>query len=298
MIETPKPASILEILPFLAPCILIGIGLYVELKYRNIVFILWLIYAVAPLLDYVLPHDNYNLAGARVRIYERDKRFLIPLYVTFFLDWALLFYMLSLVHSGYIAGSFWNYALYAWAVAHAGGVNATVGHELLHRKETVHKVCGTAAYFKMLYSHFFIEHVRGHHKLVATPEDPTTARRDESLYHFFTRVPAGYPQVWNYEKNRLEKEGKSAFALSNRLISFNLGHAAYLTLIALIFDLKTMCFHIMYSFFCVILLETINYIEHYGLLRKKDQNGIYESINIKHSWNAPHTFTNALLFKL
>lgn len=101
--------------------------------------------------------------------------------------------MLWLVSNDHIQGSIWMFIFYAFAFAHYGAINASVGHELFHRKETVHKIFGTLAYSKMLYSHFFIEHIKGHHKLVATPEDPTTAHMNESLFHYFTRVPEGYP---------------------------------------------------------------------------------------------------------
>lgn len=138
-----------------------------------------------------------------------------------------------------------------------------------------------------------------HHKKVATPLDPSTSRMNESLYEFFWRaIPSGYVEVWGIEKRRLEQEGKSAFSLHNRLISFNIGHAVYLGLIYIIFGGYTLVFHIGYSFMITLMLEAINYLEHYGLERKKDVNGNYESVGIKHSWNAPQVITNMILFKL
>jgi alkane 1-monooxygenase len=86
--------------------------------------------------------------------------------------------------------------------------------------------------------------------------------------------------------------------LHNRLISFNIGHAAYLAAVYYYFGCMGLLFVVSYSFISVVMLETINYIEHYGLQRAKDENGIYEPISIKHSWNAPHRYTNYILFKL
>ena len=80
------------------------------------------------------------------------------------------------------------------------GINAVIGHELLHRRETVHKIAGTLAYSKMLYSHFFIEHVKGHHKWVATPIDPATSVTGQSFYGFVLQTVSGsYGSVWRYE---------------------------------------------------------------------------------------------------
>jgi alkane 1-monooxygenase len=92
----------------------------------------------------------------------------------------------------------------AFCIAQLGAINAVVGHELFHRRAFIHKLCGTLVYAKMIYAHFFIQHVRSHHKHVATPHDPSTANLGESLLKFFYRaIPEGYTEVWNYEKARL-----------------------------------------------------------------------------------------------
>lgn len=81
-----------------------------------------------------------------------------------------------------------------------------MGHEMVHRRGLIHKICGTAAYFKMLYSHFYIEHLRLHHKKVGTPEDPQTSRLNESLYQYFWRaIPEGFVDVWRYENSRIKE---------------------------------------------------------------------------------------------
>lgn len=140
----------------------------------------------------------------------------------------------------------------------------------------------------MMYSHFFIQHIRSHHKKVATPEDPSTARMNESVYYFYLRaIPEGYVEVWDYEKKRLEQENRSPYSLYNRIISFNLLHILYLAGVYFVFGVMALYFHIVYSSIITLMFEAINYIEHYGLERKMLPNGTYESVNIKHSWNAP-----------
>ena len=186
-----------------------------------------------------------------------------------------------------------------FAIAHAGAVNMVAGHELVHRRSTVHKFFGNLAFAKFMYPNFLIQHVKSHHKKVATPEDPSTARKGETVYYFFWRaIPLGYVETWDLEKERLAKEGGSPFTLKNKVIQWNLICVTYLVLLWAFLGNKALLFHLCYSVFGVLLFEAINYIEHYGLERKIDANGNYESINIKHSWNAPQVATNYLFFKL
>jgi len=115
----------------------------------------------------------------------------------------------------------------AFCIAQLGAVNAVVGHELFHKKAFIHKLCGTLVYVKMIYGHFFIQHVRSHHKHVATLLDPSTARIGESLFYFYQRaIPEGYKEVWDYEQARLKQQGSDKWwqtLLFNRCITFNAG---------------------------------------------------------------------------
>ena len=156
----------------------------------------------------------------------------------------------------------------------------------------MHKILGTISYGKLGYSHYFIQHVRGHHKNVAIPGDNSTARADESVFQFYTRVvPYGYIEVWEYEQNRLKvlNGGVNSFIdslLHNRLISFTLCEIIYFVMVYLVFGGKGLLFHIITNIMVLQQFEAVNYLEHYGLLRKIE-NGVYESVKITHSWNAP-----------
>ncbi|TNV78363.1 hypothetical protein FGO68_gene1002 [Halteria grandinella] len=272
----------------------------------NFFTIIWLLYVFLPLLDYLLPVDHYNLSEARVRIFEKDWRFLIPLYATFFMDIAFLFYMLWGISNGRFGNTTFEFMIYAICSGQAGAINAVVGHELVHRRHIIHKICGTIAYAKMMYGHFFIQHIRSHHKKVATPDDPSTSRLGESLYYFYWRaIPAGYVEVWDYEINRLTQQGSKAwweFLIYNRLITFNLAQAAWIGIVYSIFGGRAAVFHLIYSAIVTLMFEAVNYLEHYGLERKKidptNPASAYESVKIIHSWNAPQVVTNYALFKL
>jgi alkane 1-monooxygenase len=130
--------------------------------------------------------------------------------------------------------------------------------------------------------------------------DPASSDMNQTLYQFVPQSIIGsYTSVWEYEQNRLRKE-KSLIKkfLLNRLVIFNVCHLLWAGIVTYFFGILGLVFVLAYALVSVFYLEIINYVEHYGLKRSKDENGIYEPVNIKHSWNAPHRFTNYVLFKL
>ncbi len=250
---------------------------------------MWLAYVFIPIFDFILPLDHYNLPENRMRLFEKDKRFLIPLYSAWFADFMMYFYALYLASIGRMPTEPGMFLVYVFCIGNSGALNLSVGHELVHRRELVHKILGNLVYSKMLYSHFIIQHIKSHHKKVATPEDPSTARKGESVWQFCARsIPSGYIETWHLEKDRLTREGKSAFnPLQNKLIFWNILHLGWVLAVYLVFGMCALVFQLFYSFTVIIFFEAVNYIEHYGLERKLDHNGNYESISTKHSWNAP-----------
>ena len=171
--------------------------IYVFLNYfsfyymnHNTQLILWLFYVLVPLIDMIAKPDTENLTHSVSKDYEKDKRFLIPLYLFFFNDYINFFWALYQFTYANFSGSLHRF-VFIFSQSHFAALGLTVGHELLHRKEVIHKICGTLAYSKVLYSHFFIEHTKGHHKNVATPMDPATSRIGESLYRFLPRTFIG-----------------------------------------------------------------------------------------------------------
>lgn len=175
-----------------------------EEVHNNVTFAVWTAYCFVPILDYILPLDHYNLPENRIRAFEKDKRFLIPLYVSWASDFMIYFWTLYLCSIGRIPTTPGMFLLYCFCIANSGALNLSIGHEMAHRRELVHKICGNLVYSKMFYSHFIIHHIRSHHKKVATLEDTNTARRGESVWAFFLRgIPDGYTETWNLEKARL-----------------------------------------------------------------------------------------------
>ena len=150
-----------------------------------------------------------------------------------------------------------------------------------------------------LYMHFFIEHNRGHHKNVSTPEDPASSRRGEMLYTFVLRsVWGSYWGAWDLENKRLRKLGKSPFTLRNEMLVFQLIQIGFLALIGFVFGGFALIGFVAAATAGFLLLEAVNYIEHYGLQRKCSPTGVYEAVTHQHSWNSDHLIGRLLLFEL
>jgi alkane 1-monooxygenase len=173
-----------NVFPYFLGVLIIYVSAYFDLNYKNMMMGMFLYYVISPIIDTILPLDHYNLPDKVAKVYEKDKRFLVPLYTVWTLDFLIYFNMLYEVSIGNCATTSWTFVLYAFAYASLGGMNATVGHELVHHREAKHKVMGTLAFAKMLYPHYFIQHVRGHHKEVGTYPDASTARLNESVYKY------------------------------------------------------------------------------------------------------------------
>jgi len=150
-----------------------------------------------------------------------------------------------------------------------------------------------------LYTHFFIEHNRGHHKHVATDKDPASARFGESIYAFWLRsVTGSYRNAWRLESKRLQRQGLPFWSWRNEMIRFQVYQVLYLALVGLIFGWQMIGYALAIAVFGFLLLESVNYIEHYGLRRKEIAPGRYEKVQPWHSWNSNHEMGRIFLYEL
>jgi len=179
------------------------------------------------------------------------------------------------------------------------GAGINVAHELGHKPKWYQQLTAKAILLPSLYMHFFIEHNRGHHLNIATPEDPASSRKGENVYFFWIRsVIFSYLSAWKLEAKRLKKLNKSVFSWQNEMLVYQLIQLGYLTLIYSLYGWKGTFCAIGIAVVGFLLLETINYIEHYGLQRKKLPNGRYERVDVRHSWNSNHEFGRIVLYEL
>jgi len=179
----------------------------------------------------------------------------------------------------------------------AGAIN--VAHELMHRRGKAERALAEILMTTAAYAHFCIEHVRGHHKNVATPDDPASARFGESVLAFLPRTLSGsLESAWRIETARIRAKGRGPLLLGDRRVRYPLALAAVVAGTWLAAGAAGAALFLAQAAVAVILLEIINYVEHYGLERRRLPNGRWERVTPQHSWNAAHRLTNWYLFNL
>lgn len=180
-----------------------------------------------------------------------------------------------------------------------GVIGINVGHELGHRNNRFDEFLGEVLLLTSLNTHFLPYHNAGHHFNVATPKDAATARKNEILYTFWIRSHfTSYYQAWEAEYKRLTSKGRSWLHIQNRMIIYTLCNLLLLGSIFYFLGAFALLCFLGTAIFGIILLETVNYIEHYGLLRKKNEHGRYEKVKRIHSWNSDHMIGKMMLFNL
>ena len=180
-----------------------------------------------------------------------------------------------------------------------GGIGIVYAHELMHQRNRLERGLGEALMISVLYGHFVTEHLAVHHRYVGTPRDAATARYNESIYRFLPRVLFGsLRSAWQVEAGRLHQKRRATLHISNPFWRYFGGAAICLLLAWAIGGRFAVGLYLLQAGVAVLYLELINYIEHYGLTRKRDENGKYEPVAPHHSWNADHVASNFLLINL
>ena len=259
-----------------------------------------LIYAwvVIPALELFLKPDHSNLSQAEEEVAKKNRMYDFILYLIVFLQIPTLFFFLYSMQDptltvldkigrigtmGLLCGTF--------------GIN--VGHELGHRVNKLEQTLAKISLLSSLYMHFIIEHNKGHHKNVATPEDPSSAKFGEPLYLFFFRtISLSYLSAWKICLSEIRKKGKPFFSFANEMLLFNLIEILFVMLILFLFGWEITLYFLAAAVMGILLLETVNYIEHYGLQRKQMAEGKYERTMPEHSWNSNHVIGRLMLFEL
>ena len=174
-----------------------------------------------------------------------------------------------------------------------------VGHELGHRKSLMERCLSKLLYLPCLYMHFYIEHNFGHHNNVATPKDPATAKFNQTVYSFwFTSVIGQYFSAWRLQLQLLKIKNLGFLSIKNDMLYYTIFELAYLLVIYSFFGFYGLFLAVIIGVLSFLFLETINYIEHYGLLREKLPSGRYERVQSHHSWNSNHFIGRIVLYEL
>ena len=255
-------------------------------------------FGLIPLLELVIPYSKENFSREEESSRSAMVFFDILLYLNIPILYGLIWYYFTIMQAGGLT-TFETVGMTLNIGVLVGTIGINVAHELGHRTNKVEQFLSKVLLLSALYMHFFVEHNRGHHKNVATDEDPASARLGEAVYVFWVRsVVMGYISAWKLEAQRLKRKGKSWLSLENEMIRFQVVQIAYLLAIGFIFGWAMIPFALWIALVGILLLETVNYIEHYGLRRRKLPSGRYENVQPIHSWNSNHELGRIFLYEL
>jgi alkane 1-monooxygenase len=254
-------------------------------------------FGVIPILDTLIGDDRDNPPEAVVPQLERSRYYRWIVYLATLVEYVAFFMCVRIV--GTHALAWYDYVGFALSLGAATGISINTAHELGHKTNRFERWLAKITLAPVAYGHFFVEHNRGHHVRVATAEDPASARFGESFWAFLPRPVAGsIRSAWRLEKARLERLGRSPWTWRNEVL-----HAWAMTVVVWGIAIAmagpvVIPFLVIQAAYGASLLEVVNYVEHYGLGRRKLPSGRYERCTPQHSWNSNHVVTNLFLYQL
>jgi len=254
-------------------------------------------FIILPITELILPTISTNLSHEEETQKLSQKFFSYLLYLNLPLVFTLLGLYLIRMPEVLLVSDMIGKTMSIGLILASSGIN--VAHELGHKQSSFDRIVAKSLLLPSHYMHFIIEHNLGHHLNVSTPEDPATSRKNELLYTFWVRSTVlSYISAWKIETNVLRKKGLGFWTPQNRMLQFTFLQLSYLTIVFLLLGAMALYAAIIVGIFSFLVLETINYIEHYGLVRKKKANGKYERVTSIHSWNSDHQLGRIILYEL
>jgi alkane 1-monooxygenase len=261
-------------------------------------FTLVYVYLLLPPVEWLLGSDTSDPNGPADGPRRAPLAYRLPLYLHAPIQIALTLWLLQAAASGRLSLLETVGMTVSLGIV-TGAIGITAAHELMHRTGASERLLARLLMTWVSYPHFCIEHVRGHHRWVATPADPASARLGEGLYAFLSRCVAGsLVSAWRLEAERLARLGRTPLDRRNEMIWMGLAVAALYGGVGHVFGAVGLAMFAGQSAVAILLLETVNYLEHYGLERAEIAPGRYEKVAPRHSWNSNHRVTNWSLFNL
>ncbi|MFY0629898.1 MAG: alkane 1-monooxygenase [Flavobacteriaceae bacterium] len=255
-------------------------------------------FGFVPALELLFKADKKNFTKEEEKI-EKQKRFYsFLLYLMIPLQAIGLIYFLLIIQDVGLTNLELAGRISAMGLM-CGIIGINIGHELGHRNNRIDEFLGEVLLLTSLNTHFLPYHNGGHHYNVATPKDAATARKNELLYVFWFRSHfTSYAQAWQIENKRLKGDGRNWLNIQNRMIVYSMANILLLGTVFFFFNWLGLIAFASAAIIGILLLETVNYIEHYGLLRKLNDHGRYEKVKRTHSWNSDHVIGKMMLFNL
>lgn len=255
-------------------------------------------FGIVPVLDWLIGSDRSDPAPGEMRSLEAEPLFRGVLYAYVPIHLWLIGWGAAVVASGELPpAQNLGLALSVGVVTGAQGI--TIAHELGHGRAAIDRWLARLLLVTVSYGHFYIEHNRGHHLRVATPADPATARYGEGFWAFLPRTLAGsWLGAWRLEARRLHRLHLSLWNWRNQMLWFTALPCAIAAGLGYAFGPLAVLFFCVQSAMAMTLLEAVNYVEHYGLLRVRLPDGRYEPFDHRHAWDSSNFLTNCFLVQL
>jgi alkane 1-monooxygenase len=283
---------IVPLLPFISWGLVEATGLGVFWFYGPV-----LIFGVFPLFELLIGLDASNPPDSMIKWLEQDRYYRWCTYLFLPVQYAGLVFACWMWSRGGLS-TLESVGL-TLSVGMVAGVSINTAHELGHKRASSERWLSKVALAQTGYGHFFVEHNRGHHVRVATPEDPASARLGESFYAFLPRTVWGsLRSAWELERTRLGGMGRSLWTAENDIVNAWAMTVVLFGALTAVFGPVVLAYLIVQAVLGFCLLEVVNYLEHYGLLRGKREDGRYERTRPEHSWNSNSTASNVLLYHL
>jgi alkane 1-monooxygenase len=259
---------------------------------------MYVAFVLIPLIELFSGGSTANLPASEELPRSKRLFFDFLLYLNLPILYGLLWLFGNRLYSGGLSTGEWvGMVLNMGLIVGVSGIN--VGHELGHRARRYERVMAWLLLLPALYMHFYIEHNRGHHRWVATPKDPATARRSEWIYTFWWRsMRGGWINAWRLEAERLSRDKLPVWHYRNQMLVFQGAQALYLAGWYMLAGWNGLAGAVLAALVGVLLLESINYVEHYGLQRATLPGGRYERVLPRHSWNSDHHLGRIFLYEL
>lgn len=258
----------------------------------------YLAFVLIPILELIFPIDTGNDSVDTGEMKRKNIFFDVILFMNLPVLYLLIYYFLIILQSQNLQISTLLMLVLNLGIC-TGVMGINIAHELGHRSGFINKLCAQVLLIPACYMHFTAEHNHWHHKYVATPNDPSSARLNESLFHFWFRSIFGvFKNAINIEIKRLKLKQHGFIHWSNRILWQLMIQIIYLGLCFQIAGYIGLVSAIGIALISILLLESINYIEHYGLQRLKPESRDFEPVNEMHSWNSDHVLGRIFLYEL
>jgi alkane 1-monooxygenase len=290
--------NFIKIFKYVTPFVLYGLG---YLSFTKSGFYAWTpllyVFLMVPLVELFIAPNPANLDAAEEQMAKANHWYDVVLWCTVPCQYLLLYTFLTHIGSSPSFVDSLGSIIGMGLLCGAFGIN--VAHELGHRTNKFEQLLAKSLLLTSLYMHFFIEHNKGHHKHVATPNDPSTAKFKQTVYAFWIQTFIGtYLSAWHIAIEDAKKKKSFLPVIMNEMMLFQIIQIGLVLLIFLNFGITIAAYFILAAFIGAILLETVNYIEHYGLQREKGHEQQFERVQPHHSWNSNHIIGRLMLFEL